>query len=145
MSDTTMIDAGILDRLRSIVGSAGYIDTPPDMEPFVAEWRGRYRGTTPLVLRPATTRELSELVRACAEAGVPIVPQGGNTSLVGGSIPSEDGSEVLISLSRMNRVREIDPLNYTITVEAGCILQSIQQAAADVDRLFPLSLGAEGT
>ncbi len=140
-----MIDAAFLDRLRSIVGPAGHIDTPGDMEPYVAEWRGRYRGTTPLVLRPATTRELSEVVKACHEAGVPIVPQGGNTSLVGGSIPSEDGSEVLVSLSRMNKVRDVDPLNYTITVEAGCVLQAIQEAAAEVDRLFPLSLGAEGT
>ncbi|UEM01399.1 FAD-binding oxidoreductase [Skermanella rosea] len=140
-----MIDAAFLDRLRSIVGPAGHIDAPGDMEPYVAEWRGRYRGTTPLVLRPATTRELSELVKACHEAGVPIVPQGGNTSLVGGSIPSEDGSEVLVSLSRMNKVRNVDPLNYTITVEAGCVLQAIQEAAAEVDRLFPLSLGAEGT
>lgn len=140
-----MIDAAFLDRLRSIVGPAGHIDAPGDMEPYVAEWRGRYRGTTPLVLRPATTQELSEVVKACWEAGVPIVPQGGNTSLVGGSIPSEDGSEVLVSLSRLNRVREIDPLNYTVTVEAGCVLQAIQEAAAEVDRLFPLSLGAEGT
>ena len=140
-----MIDAAFLDRLRSIVGPAGHIDAPGDMEPYVAEWRGRYRGTTPLVLRPATTRELSEVVKACWEAGVPIVPQGGNTSLVGGSIPSQDGSEVLVSLSRLNRVREIDPLNYTVTVEAGCVLQAIQEAAAEVDRLFPLSLGAEGT
>jgi FAD/FMN-containing dehydrogenase len=84
-------------------------------------------------------------MRTCAEAGVPVVPQGGNTGLVGGSIPSADNSEVLISLSRMNRILEIDSLNYTVTVEAGCVLQTLQQAAADVDRLFPLSLGAEGT
>ena len=102
-------------------------------------------GATPLVLRPASTQELSDVMRTCAEAGVPVVPQGGNTGLVGGSIPSADNSEVLISLSRMNKIREMDPLNYTVTVEAGCVLQTLQQAAADVDRLFPLSLGAEGT
>jgi FAD/FMN-containing dehydrogenase len=145
MPETNKIDAALLDRLRAIVGPTGYIDEPSDMEPYVAEWRGRYRGTTPLVLRPASTNELSDVMRTCAEAGVPVVPQGGNTGLVGGSIPSADGSEVLISLSRMNRILEIDPLNYTVTVEAGCVLQTLQQAAADVDRLFPLSLGAEGT
>lgn len=145
MPETKKIDPALLDRLRAIVGPAGHIDDPADMEPYVAEWRGRYRGATPLVLRPASTQELSDLMRACAEAGVPVVPQGGNTGLVGGSIPSADNSEVLISLSRMNKIREIDALNYTVTVEAGCVLQTLQQAAADVDRLFPLSLGAEGT
>jgi FAD/FMN-containing dehydrogenase len=145
MPETNKIEPALLDRLRAIVGPTGYIDEPSDIEPYVAEWRGRYRGTTPLVLRPASTNELSEVMRTCAEAGVPVVPQGGNTGLVGGSIPSADGSEVLISLSRMNRILEIDPLNYTVTVEAGCVLQTLQQAAADVDRLFPLSLGAEGT
>jgi FAD/FMN-containing dehydrogenase len=145
MPETKKIDPALLDRLRAIVGPSGHIDDPADMEPYVAEWRGRYRGATPLVLRPATTQELSDLMRACAEAGVPVVPQGGNTGLVGGSIPSANNSEVLISLSRMNKIREMDPLNYTVTVEAGCVLQTLQQAAADVDRLFPLSLGAEGT
>jgi FAD/FMN-containing dehydrogenase len=145
MPETKKIDPALLDRLRAIVGPSGHIDDPADMEPYVAEWRGRYRGATPLVLRPATTQELSDLMRTCAEAGVPVVPQGGNTGLVGGSIPSADNSEVLISLSRMNKIREMDPLNYTVTVEAGCVLQTLQQAAADVDRLFPLSLGAEGT
>lgn len=145
MPETKKIDPALLDRLRAIVGPSGHIDDPADMEPYVAEWRGRYRGATPLVLRPASTQELSDLMRTCAEAGVPVVPQGGNTGLVGGSIPSADNSEVLISLSRMNKIREMDPLNYTVTVEAGCVLQTLQQAAADVDRLFPLSLGAEGT
>jgi FAD/FMN-containing dehydrogenase len=145
MPETKTIDPALLDRLRAIVGPSGHIDDPADMEPYVAEWRGRYRGATPLVLRPASTQELSDLMRTCAEAGVPVVPQGGNTGLVGGSIPSADNSEVLISLSRMNKIREMDPLNYTVTVEAGCVLQTLQQAAADVDRLFPLSLGAEGT
>jgi FAD/FMN-containing dehydrogenase len=145
MPETNKIDPALLDRLRAIVGPAGHIDDPADMESYVAEWRGRYRGVTPLVLRPATTQELSDVMRTCAEAGVPVVPQGGNTGLVGGSIPSADGSEILISLSRMNKIREMDPLNYTVTVEAGCVLQTLQQAAAEVDRLFPLSLGAEGT
>ncbi|HYI70328.1 MAG TPA: FAD-binding oxidoreductase [Skermanella sp.] len=145
MPETKKIDPTLLDRLRAIVGPSGHIDDPADMEPYVAEWRGRYRGATPLVLRPASTQELSDVMRTCAEAGVPVVPQGGNTGLVGGSIPSADNSEVLISLSRMNKIREMDPLNYTVTVEAGCVLQTLQQAASDVDRLFPLSLGAEGT
>jgi FAD/FMN-containing dehydrogenase len=139
-----MIDQAFLDQIRHIVGPQGYLDAPADMEPYLLEWRGRYRGATPLVVRPASTAEVTEVVRACAEAQVPIVPQGGNTGLVGGSIPSLSGTELLLSLSRLNRIRDIDPLNYTITVDGGCVLQHIQEAAANVDRLFPLSLGAEG-
>jgi FAD/FMN-containing dehydrogenase len=98
-----------------------------------------------MVVRPASTQEVAEVVKICAAAGIGIVPQSGNTGLVGGGIPHDHGEEIVLSLGRMNRVRAIDPLNYTITVEAGCILASVQKAAADADRLFPLSLGAEGT
>jgi len=86
MPETKKIDPAVLDRLRAFVGPAGHIDDPADMEAYVAEWRGRYRGTTPLVLRPASTQELSDVMRTCAEAGVPVVPQGGNTGLVGGQL-----------------------------------------------------------
>ncbi|CAK0744551.1 D-2-hydroxyacid dehydrogenase [Azospirillaceae bacterium] len=134
-----------LERIKSVVGPKGWIDDPADMAPYLVEWRGRFQGKSPLIVRPAQTEEVAQVVRICAAAGIPIVPQGGNTSLVGGSIPFEDGREVVLSLSRMNRIRDVDPLNFTIVVEAGCVLKTVQDAAAEVDRLFPLSLGAEGT
>lgn len=140
-----MTVAAALDQIRAIVGSNGILTEPGDMAPYLAEWRGRFKGNSPAVVRPASTEEVAAVVRVCAEAGIPIVPQGGNTSLVGGSIPYEEGREIVLSLSRMNRIRDIDPLNYTMTVDAGVVLTTIQGAAADVDRLFPLSLGAEGT
>ena len=99
----------------------------------------------PLVLRPASTAEVASVVRICAEAGVGIVPQGGNTGLTGGSQPHADMSEVIVSTSRLNRIRAIDTVNDTITVEAGVVLKEIQNAADRADRLFPLSLGAEGS
>jgi len=137
--------AALLDRILSIVGPKGLLTDPADMQPYLAEARGRFVGGSPAVVRPATVEEVAAVVAACAEAGQPIVPQGGNTSLVGGSIPYEDGHDVVLSLSRLNRVRDVDPLNYTMTVDAGCVLQTLQQVAADQDRLLPLSLGAEGT
>jgi D-lactate dehydrogenase (cytochrome) len=97
------------------------------------------------VLRPQSTEEVAEAVKLCAAAGIPIFPQGGNTGLAGGAVPWEDGKGIIINLSRMNRVRDVDPIDYSITVEAGCILAEVQKAAAAVDRLFPLSLGAEGS
>ena len=98
-----------------------------------------------MVVRPASTAEVAAVVRICAEARLPIVPQGGNTGLVGGGVPPQDGHNVVLALGRMNRIRAIDPVNFTMTVEAGCILAHLHEAAAEVDRLFPLSLGAEGS
>jgi FAD/FMN-containing dehydrogenase len=98
-----------------------------------------------MVVRPASTAEVAAVVRICAEALLPIVPQGGNTGLVGGGVPPQDGHNIVLSLGRMNRIRAIDPVNFTMTVEAGCILAHLHDAAAQVDRLFPLSLGAEGS
>jgi FAD/FMN-containing dehydrogenase len=135
----------VLDRLKAIVGPKGWIADPAELEPYLVEPRGLYHGATSLVLRPASTDEVAEIVRLCAASRLPIVPQGGNTGLVGGGVPPEDGNNVILSLARMNRVREVDALNYTITVEAGCILADVQKAAAEHDRLFPLSLGAEGS
>ncbi|HYH19939.1 MAG TPA: FAD-binding oxidoreductase [Azospirillum sp.] len=140
-----MSTAALLDRIRSIVGDKGLLTDASDMAGYLTEARGRFKGNSPAVVRPATTEEVAAVVKACAEAGVPIVPQGGNTSLVGGSIPYEEGREIVLSLSRLNRIRDIDPLNYTMTVDAGVVLTTIQNAAAEADRLFPLSLGAEGT
>ncbi|WP_431855169.1 FAD-binding oxidoreductase [Azospirillum sp.] len=140
-----MTVSALLDRIRSIVGPNGLITEPADMAPYLAEWRGRFKGDSPAVVRPASTDEVAAVVKACAEAGQPIVPQGGNTSLVGGSIPYEAGTEIVLSLSRMNRIRDLDPLNYTMTAEAGVVLKTAQEAAKEQDRLLPMSLGAEGT
>jgi FAD/FMN-containing dehydrogenase len=137
--------AAVFARLRAIVGPKGWIADAADMERFVTEERAMFRGRAAAVVRPASTAEVAAVVTACAEAGIAIVPQGGNTSLCGGSVPSQSGEEIVLNLGRMSRVRAIDPMNYTIEVEAGCVLADIQRAAADADRLFPLSLAAEGS
>src|SRR5215467_1377915 len=138
------IDATI-GRIKAAVGPRGWIADPRDQEPYLVEARGLYRGVTQLVVRPASMAEVAAVVRICAEAKLPIVPQGGNTGLVGGGVPPMDGQNIVLALSRMNRIRAIDSLNFTMTAEAGCILAQLQQAAAEADRLFPLSLGAEGS
>jgi FAD/FMN-containing dehydrogenase len=138
-------DPPTLARLKAAVGSAGFSEDPAEIAPHLREWRGRYQGATPLLLKPADTGEVAALVRICAEAEVAMVPQGGNTGLVGAQIPRPAGDEVLISLSRMRRVRKVDPVDNTMTVEAGCTLAAVQEAAAAADRLFPLSLAAEGS
>ncbi len=135
----------VIDTLKAAAGPNGWLDDPADTEPFLNDERDLYHGVSPLVLRPATTEEVAAIVRICADHGIGIVPQGGNTGYCGGATPGQAGDEVVLSLGRMNKVRDIDPLNYTITVEAGCILADIQQATDDADRLFPLSLAAEGT
>src|SRR6266404_2146295 len=134
-----------LEQIKAAVGSRGWIADPAEQEPYLVEARRLWRGATCLVLRPASTEEVAAVVRICAEAKLPIVPQGGNTGLVGGAVPPEDGQNIILALGRMNRIRAIDPVNFTMTVEAGCILVHLQQAAAEADRLFPLSLGAEGS
>ena len=142
---THPVNKNILDRIAAVVGEKGLITDPVEIAPYVLDQRKYYEGRTPMVVRPANTREVAEIVKICAETGTPIVPQGGNTGLCGGATPHDDGSEIILSLTRMNAVRDIDPLNYTMTVEAGVILADCQKAAEEVDRLFPLSLGAEGT
>ncbi|MEI8394769.1 MAG: FAD-binding oxidoreductase [Rhodospirillaceae bacterium] len=135
----------LFDRIRAVVGPKGFLDEAADTAPYLSEWRGRFTGRCRAVVRPANTAEVAEVVRLCCEAGQAIVPQGGNTSLVGGSIPFETGEEIVLSLSRLNRIRDLDPLNHTVTVEAGCVLQTVREAVAEADRLLPLSFGAEGT
>jgi FAD/FMN-containing dehydrogenase len=130
--------------LRDIVG-ATHVLIGGDLSAWQVDWRKRWHGRARLVVRPGTTAEVAAVVRACAAAGVPIVPQGGNTGLVGGGVPDDSGTQVLLSLARLNRVRSIDPANLTMTVEAGCVLQAVQEAAAAQDLLFPLSLAAEGS
>ena len=135
----------LIAKLTAILGPAGILTDPADTASFAVDWRKLYRGQTPAVLRPATTEQLAAVVRACAEAGARIVPQGGNTSMVGGAVPAEDGSEFVLTLSRMNRIRDIDPIDLTLTIEAGATLKAAQQAADDAGCLFPLSIGSEGT
>ncbi|HEY3912604.1 MAG TPA: FAD-binding oxidoreductase, partial [Stellaceae bacterium] len=134
-----------LERIKGVVGPAGWIADPHDEEPYLTEARRLYRGATRLVVRPGSTAEVAAVVKICAEEGLAIVPQGGNTGLVGGGVPPQDRDNIVLALGRMNRIRAIDPNNFTMTVEAGCILADLQQRAAEADRLFPLSLGAEGS
>ncbi|MFB9290035.1 FAD-binding oxidoreductase [Pseudoduganella plicata] len=134
-----------LDTCRDLIGPAHVLDAAHDMVPFLRDWRGRFTGSALAVLRPGSVAEVAALVRACADARVPIVPQGGNTGLVLGGVPDASGTAVVLSLARMNAVRAVDPVNRTMTVDAGCILQRAQEAAAAHDCLFPLSLAAEGS
>ncbi|MGH8313038.1 MAG: FAD-binding oxidoreductase, partial [Gammaproteobacteria bacterium] len=133
-----------LDALRATVGAAQVL-TGADAHVYAVDWRERYSGTPLAVVRPATTEEIAAVVRLCAQARIPVVPQGGNTGLCGGATPDDSGRAVILSLQRLNRIRGIDTDNDTLEVEAGCVLQSVQQAARDAGRLFPLSLAAEGS
>ena len=137
--------APFMTSLQAIVGESNVITADADTAPYVTDWRERYHGRARAVVRPASTSEVAAVARACAEHGVPIVPQGGNTGLCGGATPSPGGDQIVLQLSRLNRVREIDTDNATITVEAGVPLATVQQAAADAGMLFPLSLAAEGS
>jgi FAD/FMN-containing dehydrogenase len=132
-------------RIQAAVGEKGCTRDPAEMAPRLRDERGLWQGRAAMLVKPASTAEVAAVVRICAEAGVAIVPQGGNTGLVGGSVPDPSFAGIVLALGRMNRVRAVDPVNNTITVEAGCILAEIQKAAAEQNRLFPLSLGAEGT
>ncbi|HKU97820.1 MAG TPA: FAD-binding oxidoreductase [Vineibacter sp.] len=135
----------VLNAIHRVVGDKGFVVDAHEMEPHVVEWRDNYRGRAAAVVRPASTEEVAAVVKICADAGVPIVPQGGMTGLVGAGIPHEHGGEIVLSLRRMNRILEINPTAYTMTVEAGVVLKTIQDEAAAHDRLFPLSLAAEGS
>ncbi|OGA44415.1 MAG: hydroxyacid dehydrogenase [Betaproteobacteria bacterium RIFCSPLOWO2_12_FULL_63_13] len=135
----------VLERIAAVVGSAGLVTDETGMAPHMKDWRGRYSGRPLAVVRPASTRAVAEVVKICAETRTAIVPQGGNTGLQGGGITDASGTQILLSTGRMNRVRAVDALNNTITVEAGCVLEHVQRAAEDAGRLFPLSLGAEGS
>ena len=137
------MSADFHDRLRAVVGASRVLTGAADLAPYCTDWRGRYTGKASCVVLPGTTDEVAAVVGICAEAGTPIVPQGGNTGLCGGATPI--GGEVVINLRRMNRIRGIDADNNSITVEAGCTLHAVQEAATAADRLFPLSLAAEGS
>ena len=135
----------VIGALEKILGPQGVLTAAADLEPYVVDWRGVYRGVAAAVARPANTAQVAAVMKLCAETGTPLVPQGGNTGMCGASVPNAGGNEVVLSLARMNRILDVDPLNNTLTAEAGCVLANIRQAAADVGRLFPLSLGAEGS
>jgi FAD/FMN-containing dehydrogenase len=134
----------LLQALAAAVGESNVV-TGDEAAPYLTDWRKRYAGAALAVVRPASTAETAAIVRACAGSRTPMVPQGGNTGLVGGGTPDASGRAVVISMQRMNRVRSIDVANDTITVEAGCVLQRVQEAASEQGRLFPLSLAAEGS
>jgi FAD/FMN-containing dehydrogenase len=133
----------LIEELVGLLGERYVLTAAEDLAPYCTDWRGRFTGTALCVARPGSTEEVAALVRSCAAAGVAVVPQGGNTGLCGGATPL--GGEVLVSLRRMNRIRAVDADNNAITVEAGCTLHEVQRAAAAADRLFPLSLAAEGS
>ena len=134
-----------IQKLAAIAGERGLITDAAGKHPYLTDWRENFLGTALAVVRPAATEEVAAVVKLCAAEKVAIVPQGGNTGLVGGGTPDEAGREIVLSLNRMNRITDIDPIGYSMTVEAGCILKTIQETAAQHDRLFPLSLAAEGS
>ncbi|WP_310449113.1 FAD-binding oxidoreductase [Sulfuritalea sp.] len=133
----------LIAELQELLGERHVLTAADDVAPFCRDWRGRYAGSALCVALPGSTEEVAAVVRACAAAGTAIVPQGGNTGLCGGATPV--GGELVVCLRRLNRIRAVDADNNSITVEAGCTLQAVQEAAAEVDRLFPLSLAAEGS
>jgi FAD/FMN-containing dehydrogenase len=134
-----------IDELHGIVGAAHVLTEADAVAPFLVDWRRRYVGRAQAVVLPATTDEVARIVAWCSRTGTPLVPQGGNTGLVGGATPDGTGRAILVSLRRMTRIRAVDPANNTLTAEAGCILLDVQAAARAHDRLFPLSLAAEGS
>lgn len=145
LADLPPLPAGFLEACRAAIGPAGVLDDPAAIEPYVTDFWRQYRGRSPLVLRPASTAEVAALVTLAARARVPLVPQSGNTGLVRGGIPDESGRQVVLSLERMTRIRHLDPRGDHIVVEAGCVLEAVQRAAAEAGRLFPLALGAQGS
>ncbi|WP_328529388.1 FAD-binding oxidoreductase [Nocardioides sp. NBC_00368] len=135
----------LVNDLRTALGESAVLTEPADMAAYVTDWTGVFTGTALAVVRPASTAEVATVVRLCGAAGVGVVPQGGNTGLVGGGVPDSGGDQIVLSLGRMRRVREVDPVADTLVVEAGAPLAIVQEAAAAAGRLFPLSLGSEGS
>lgn len=137
--------AGLLDRFAALVGPSHALRDGEAKRPYLVEWRDRYEGASPLVLRPGSTAEVAAILKLATETGTPIVPQGGNTGLVGGQVPDETGTEIVLSLGRLDRIRSVDPAGSTMVVEAGVVLDRVHAAADAVDRLFPLTLGSQGS
>ncbi len=135
----------LLTALTATLGERAVLTDPDDVAPYVVDWRGAHRGTALGVLRPGSAAEVAGAVKLCHAAGVAVVPQGGNTGLCGGAVPDGSGEQFVLSMSRMRRVRDVDPVNDTITVESGVALRTVQESAARAGRLFPLSMGSEGS
>jgi FAD/FMN-containing dehydrogenase len=144
-SDSAELPSGFLEELERRVGARGLSVEPGQLALHAVEQWGTWHGRAPVLLRPATTAQVAAVLQLCHAQDVPVVPQGGNTGLVGGGVPDRSGRMAVLSLACLNRVREVDALNDTITAEAGCVLEAVQNAALEVDRLFPLSLGAQGS
>ncbi len=144
-SPAPLSEAMLISTIRSVVGDRGVLTDPTDVAPYIEDWRLLYHGRTQAVVRPANTDEVARVVRLCAQAGVPVVPQGGNTSMVGGATPDETGRSIVLSLARMARVRALDPIDLTMTIEAGATLKAAQNAAAEAGCLLPLSISSEGS
>ena len=142
---STPRSSDLIEVLAGIVGTAQVLTNPADTAPFLTDWRGRYHGAARCIVRPGNTAEVAAVVKACGEAGVPIVPQGGNTGHCGAATPDGSGMAVVISLNRLNRIVAVDRKNNTISVESGCTLAAVQEAARAAERLFPLALASEGT
>ncbi|MCL2830379.1 MAG: FAD-binding oxidoreductase [Betaproteobacteria bacterium] len=145
MNPASSVSDPLIRHLAEILGPGGLFTDAQILAPRLVDWRGRYQGRARCLALPKTAEEVSAVVRACAGAGAPVVPQGGNTGLCGGATPDESGAAVLVGLTRMNRVRSLDARNNTMTAEAGCVLATVQEAALAARRLFPLSLAAEGS
>ena len=135
----------VLDQLKLLVGQKNYEEEKSRMVSYLIDWGNKYQGISPLILKPINTQMVSEILAFCNEFKIGVVPQGGNTGLVGGSVPSDSGLDIVISLEKMNKILNIDTSNFTMTLEAGCILSEIHEAAQEVDRMFPLSLASEGS
>jgi len=140
----TSLDA-LLRAIRAVVTDRGLLTDRSDTAAYSEDWRRLYQGHTAAVVRPGSTQEVAAVVKLCAEAGTPIVPQGGNTSMVGGAVPAEDGSQLVLSTERLARVRELDAVDMTLTIEAGVTLKAAQLAAGEAGCLLPLSISSEGT
>jgi FAD/FMN-containing dehydrogenase len=137
--------AAAVELIRRRLGPGACLEAPADVAPYLVDFRGLYRGATPLVACPASTADVAAVLAICNELRVGVVPHGGNTSYCGGATPGADGEEIVLSLRRLDRVREVDADNFSMTVEAGCLLADVQAAAEAADRYFPLSLGSEGS
>jgi len=135
----------LIEQLRSIVGDAGLVTAADEQASYVKDWLNKWQGRVAVVVRPADTAQTAEVVRLCHQTHTPIVTQGGNTGMSGGATPDDSGAQVILSTTRMNRIRAVDPINNTMTVDAGVILAHAQEAARAAGRYFPLSLGAEGS
>ncbi len=145
MQESHPPDISPLEQLRAIVGASGWITDPELMAPYLREWRGLFAGSAAAVVSPACTGEVARVMAVCHAARIGVVPQSGNTGLCGGAAPDQSGAQIILSLRRMNRIRSLDAANDTLVAEAGCILADVQAAARQADRLFPLSLAAEGS